>query len=220
MVDTVPRLALLTPHGVDAARADTLAPALEAACAAGDVAAVILRLAASDARGLVNLVKRLAPPAQAHGAAVLVHVAGFEGDAVAIAARGGADGVHAERADEAALRALRECLRDGRILGAGGMLASRHAAMQAGEAQADYLMFGGLAPDGTAPDPERVRERASWWAEIFETPCIAVAAHADEIADLAQTGAEFIGLEGTLWLDDPGFVKTVLEMFATLGKVR
>jgi thiamine-phosphate pyrophosphorylase len=92
-------------------------------------------------------------------------------------------------------------LKEGRILGAGG-IETKHAAMEAGEAGIDHLMFGGLYPDGIAPDPEGVLARARWWAEIFETPCIAVAAAAAEIASVAATGAEFVGLESGIWLQD------------------
>ncbi|MBB2963546.1 thiamine phosphate synthase [Methylobacterium sp. R2-1] len=202
-----PRLALLTPYGLGPSETEATAAALDAACAAGDVAAVILRLAAADERSLVNLVKRLAPPAQERGAAVLVSVPGFAGDIVSVAARGGADGVHLDRADEETLRDLRGRLRDGRILGTGGVLGSRDAAMVAGETGVDYLMFGGLFPDGAAPDVEEVRERATWWAEIFESPCIAVATAAGDVAALAVTGAEFVGLESSLWRDDPEGVR-------------
>ncbi|MEH3119452.1 MAG: thiamine phosphate synthase [Methylorubrum populi] len=212
-----PRLALLTPYGLGASEAEATARALDAACAVGDVAAVILRLAVSDERSLAGLVKRLAPPAQERGAAVLVCVPGFAGDIVSVAARGGADGVHLDRADEETLRDLRGRLRDGRILGTGGVLGSRDAAMVAGETGVDYLMFGGLFPDGAAPDAEDVRERAAWWAEIFETPCIAAAASAGEVAALAGTGAEFVGLEGGLWRDDPDAVKAAQ---AQLDKAR
>ena len=47
--------------------------------------------------------------------------------------------------------------------------------MSAGEAGADYLLFGEPRPDGTIPALESVIERATWWAEIFETPCVAYA---------------------------------------------
>ncbi|HJE22146.1 MAG TPA: thiamine phosphate synthase [Methylorubrum populi] len=211
-----PRLALLSPYGLGATEADATAAALDAACAAGDVAAVILRLATADERSLIGLVKRLAPPAQERGAAVLVAVPGFSGDLVSVAARGGADGVHLDRADEATLHDLRGRLRDGRILGAGGVLGSRDAAMVAGETGVDYLMFGGLFPDGAAPDAEDVRARAAWWADIFETPCIAVAASADEVGPLAATGAEFIGLESGLWLSGPDGVRAAQAQLDTI----
>ncbi|GAB6845511.1 thiamine-phosphate pyrophosphorylase [Methylorubrum rhodinum] len=203
-----PRLALLSPYGLGPDQAEATAAALDAACTAGDVAAVILRLASADERSLVTLLKKLCPAAQERGAAVVVAVPDFAGDLVSVAARGGADGVHVERADDETLRDLRGRLRDGRILGAGGVLGSRDAAMLAGEAGADYLLFGGLFPDGVAPEAGEVRERAVWWAEIFETPCIAVAAQADEVAALAATGVEFVGLESALWLGDAEGVRT------------
>jgi len=206
MPDTNTRLALLTPHGVDQSHVATLVPALAAACRAGDVAAVILRLAPGDERGLTALLKQVVPAAQATGAAVVVAVPGIIDDLVGVAARGGADGVHADRAGEAGLHALRTGLRDGRVLGAGGVTESRHEAMAAGEAGVDYVMFGGLYPDGVAPDADLVRERAEWWAEIFETPCIAVAARAGEVVGLVGTRAEFVGLEAALWIDDPAQV--------------
>lgn len=211
-----PRLALLSPYGLGLPEAGATATALTAACAAGDVAAVLLRLAPSDERGLVNLLKQLCPAAQERGAAVVVAVPGLAGDLVSVAARGGADGVHLDRPDGPALRDLRGRLRDGRILGAGGVLGSRDTAMLAGEAGADYLMFGGLFPDGVAPDPDEVRERAAWWAEIFETPCIAVAARADEVAGLAATGAEFVGLESALWLGDAEAVRIAQAQLDTV----
>lgn len=220
MSEDAQRLALLTPYGLDEARADETIAALASACTAGDVAAVILRLAPADERALVNLVKRLAPPVHQHAAAVLVCVPGFQGDLVGIAARGGADGVHVDKADETVLRDLRGRLRDGRILGTGAAQDSKHAAMAAGEAQADYLMFGGLYPDGAAPDSERVRERAAWWAEIFETPCIAVAIEAGEVEALAATGAEFVGLEGALWFDRPEAVTAATDALAAVGATR
>lgn len=220
MSEDAPRLALLTPYGIDDAQAEKTIGALKAACTAGDVAAVILRLAPSDERSLVSLVKRLAPPVQERGAAVVVCIPGFQGDPVGVAARGGADGVHVDKADETELRDLRGRLRDGRILGCGGFLESKHAAMAAGETQSDYLMFGGLYPDGVAPDSELVRERAAWWAEIFETPCIAVAVEAAEVEALAKTGAEFVGLEGALWFDAPDAVAAAMEALAAAGSVR
>lgn len=197
------RLALLGPHGLGADGIDALAASLAAACGAGDVAALILRLAPTDERALTALVKRVAPVAQTHGAALVVACPGFTGDLVSVAARGGADGVHVDKPKD--MTGLRGRLSDGRILGVGG-IETKHGAMEAGEAGIDYLMIGGRYPDGAAPDPETVLARATWWAEIFETPCIAVATAADEVLALAETGAEFVGLESGLWTGDPDMV--------------
>lgn len=201
------RLALLGPYGLDAAGAETLLPALDAACAAGDVAAVILRFAATDERALTGLVKKAAAIAQTREAALVIACPDFTGDLVQVAARGGADGVHLDKPRDPAsdLGDLRRRLKEGRILGAGGF-ESKHIAMEAGEAGVDYLMFGGLYPDGAAPDPETVRARAGWWAEIFETPCIAVAASEADLPDHVATGAEFIGLESGIWVPDAAAV--------------
>ena len=103
------------------------------------------------------------------------------------------------------MNGLRGRLSDGRILGVGG-IETKHGAMEAGEAGIDYLMIGGRYPDGAAPDPETVLARSTWWAEIFETPCIAVATTEDEVLPLAETGAEFVGLESNLWTGDPDMV--------------
>lgn len=208
MTEPRTRLALISPHRVEAGDADALAAALAAACAAGDVAAVILRLAPSDERSLVTLVKRLTPAAQGTGAALVVACAGFAGDLVSVSARGGADGVHLDKPRDGALRDLRDRLSDGRILGAGGH-EQRHAAMEAGEAGVDYLMFGGLYADGVAPDAEGVIERAGWWTEIFETPCIAVAHAPEMVAPLLATGAEFLGLESALWMGESADVAAI-----------
>ncbi|GJD95538.1 thiamine phosphate synthase [Methylobacterium iners] len=199
MSETGTRVALLTPHRVEEAQAEGLAAAIKAACTVVDAAALVVRVAPADERSLVNLIKRLAPPAQAGGAAVLVACPNYPGDLVSVAARGGADGVHVDKADLSGLRDLRGRLRDGRILGAGGH-DTKHAAMEAGEAGVDYVMFGGLYPDGAAPDPDLVQARAAWWAEIFETPCIAVASARDQVEALLATGAEFLGLESDLWM--------------------
>ncbi|WP_018263691.1 thiamine phosphate synthase [Methylobacterium sp. WSM2598] len=173
-----------------------LAARLSAACRAGDVAAVILRLAAADERALIRRVKDVAPAVQEAGAALVVACDAPGIDPVALAARAGADGVHAGAGEEPgeALRDLRERLRDGRILGVGS-LTSRHAAMEAGEAGADYVLFG-EEPRAT---PAGTRALAAWWAEIFETPCVALARSLDAVADLAATGAEFVALDPALW---------------------
>jgi thiamine-phosphate pyrophosphorylase len=149
---------------------------------------------------------------------VLVACPAYAGDLVTVAARGGADGVHVDRVDGRGLRDLRERLRDGRILGAGGH-ETRHAAMEAGEAGADYVLFGGFYPDGVAPDAQAVLARVAWWTEIFETPCVAVATAFDEVADLVRTGAEFLGLEGALWIGEGGALAEVRTLLAGAGEV-
>ncbi len=202
MTDTTTRLALLTPLLGE----DSFASQLEAACGAGDVAAVIARLVPADERSLVNRLKALAPAVQGHGAALLVSTAGAI-DLAVLAARGGADGVHVEAGADVVAN-LRERLKGERILGVGGVR-SKHDAMSIGEAGADYLMFGEPRADGFIPEREAVTERAAWWAEIFETPCIAYAPTLDDVAAMAATGAEFVAIGDAVWQHPEGAAAAV-----------
>lgn len=197
MADTAARLYLITPILEDA----SFAPRLAEACATGTVAAVLLRLASADERSLINQVKALAPAAQEHGAAVIVSVEG-KADLATIAARGGADGVHVP-GDPANVRDLRERLKSERAIGVGA-IRTKDDAMTLGEAGADYLLFGEPRPDGSLPSLDSVVERASWWAEIFETPCVAYAPSLDTVETLAATHAEFVALGDAVWSHPEG----------------
>lgn len=182
-----PRLYLVTPRLADvAAFSGDLATALGAA----DVAAVLLRLADGDERTLINRAKALAPVAQAKDAALII-----EGR-VEIVARAGADGAHLFGIDT--FNSALATLKPERIAGAGG-LATRHDAMVAAEAGADYVMFGEPDEDGSRPDFAAIEERVAWWAEVFQPPCVGFAASADEIAPLALAGADFVALGDWVW---------------------
>jgi thiamine-phosphate pyrophosphorylase len=184
-----PRLYLMTPPVTDAA---AFAVDLTAALAAGDIAAVLLRFADGDERSLINRAKALVPPVQNKGAALLL-----DGHAE-LAARAGADGAHLT-----GIGAFNDALgqlKPERIAGAGG-LASRHDAMTAAEAGADYVMFGEPDSYGARPAFAAIEERVAWWAEVFESPCVGYAASPDEVAPLVRAGADFVALGDWLWRD-------------------
>jgi thiamine-phosphate pyrophosphorylase len=184
-----PRLYLITPPVADSS---AFASELTAALAAGDIAAVLLRSAATDERSLINCAKALCPVVQDTGAALLL-----DGHAELVA-RAGADGAHVTGID--AFSAARDRLKPDRIAGAGG-LASRHDAMTAAEAGADYVMFGEPDASGARPALVAIEERVAWWAELFEIPCVGYAAAADEVAPLVKAGADFVALGDWLWRD-------------------
>ena len=71
--------------------------------------------------------------------------------------------------------------------------------MTAGEAGADYVMFG--EPHGGAPAMalRPLIERVGWWAEIFETPCVAFADSIEAAGELAHAGADFVALDDAIW---------------------
>jgi thiamine-phosphate pyrophosphorylase len=168
---------------------EALTAPLAAALAAADVAAVLLRLAAADERGLINTVKKLAPAVQDRGAALLI-------DAHAdLAARAGADGAHLSGLD--AFKAALPVLKPARIAGCGGLV-SRHDAMIAAESGADYVMFGEPDAEGRRPSFDAILERVAWWAEVFEVPCVGFAADLGEAEDLARAGADFIAMASIL----------------------
>ena len=197
-----PRLYLVTPALAEPqAAAALLGPAL----AAAEVAAVLLRLAPTDERTLINRIKEIAPMVQERGAALLV-----DGHAN-VAARAGADGAHLTGI--AAVQEAVEALKPERIVGAGG-LASRHDAMLAAEAGADYVMFGEPDAGGQRPAFEAIRERVEWWAEVFQIPCVAYAENLAEIGDLAA--AEFIALGPAILSDPRGPAAAVADAAARL----
>jgi thiamine-phosphate pyrophosphorylase len=81
-----------------------------------------------------------------------------------------------------------------------GELGSRDAAMSAGETDVDYLLFGAL--DAQDNDAAVTLEWTSWWAEVFNVPCVGVAHAPEEVEALAKSGAEFLGL-GQDFFDAP-----------------
>jgi len=186
----VPRLYLVTPQD-PAGLADRLAQALDAA----DVAAVLLRLPQADERTQVNHAKALAPTVQGKGAALLVD--GYPD----LAVRAGADGAHLSGID--AFMAAVATLKPTRIAGC-GRLATRHDAMLAAEAGADYVMFGEPDATGRRPAFDAVAERVAWWAELFEVPCVGFATSLDELEPLAAAGADFIALGDCIFADGRG----------------
>ena len=134
-----PRLYLVTPALDDTA---AFARDLDAVLAAADIAAVLLRLADADERALVNRAKTVAAVVQRRDIALLLD------GRVEIVGRAGADGAHLSGIE--AFTAALPSLKPDRIAGAGG-LRSRHDAMLAGEAGADYVMFGEPDRRGNRP---------------------------------------------------------------------
>ena len=165
------------------------APALGAACGAAPVAAVMLWVVGDAPGSSIDLAN--------------------------VAVRGGADGVHAPAID--GLSDLRERLKAERMLGVGS-LRSKHDAMLAGEAGVDYLLFGEPRADGSLAPLDQVAERAAWWAEIFETPCLAYAPALDAVERLAGSGAEFVALGEAVWAHPEGAAGGVRAVHAVLDR--
>lgn len=199
-----PRLYLVTPAAAEPA---SLRLDLMAALDGTGIAAVLLRLPDEDDRARINRIKAIAPVVQNFDAALIVD--GHPG----LVARGGADGAHLS-----GIAAFEESvggLKPDRIAGV-GELATRHDAMLAAERGADYVMFG--EPDEALQRPafEAVLERVAWWAQVFEVPCVGYAASFDEVARLAQAGADFVAVGDFVFSDPRGIAAAVAQCAAAL----
>ncbi len=203
----IPRLYLTTPQVADPA---TVRDTLVAAVKSADVAAVLLQLAAADERTLINRAKALAPSVQELGAALLLD--GLPD----VVAHAGADGAHLSGI--AAFEAALATLKPARIAGCGGLY-TRHDAMLAAEAGADYVMFGEPNQRQHRPTLEAIVERVAWWAEVFEIPCVGYAGGIEEVAPLAEAGADFIALGDWIFAYPEGAPAAVAEAARRLAPV-
>ncbi|MGH6924598.1 MAG: thiamine phosphate synthase [Propylenella sp.] len=202
-----PRLFLIAPPRLDAER---FAPLLAEALAAGDVAAVLI---ASEARGKAAeaIAAKLVPIVQSAGAAAIV------ADDTRLAGHVRADGVQIGTGRDD-LRLAVESFRPKRIVGSGN-LASRHAAMEAGELEPDYLFFG--SPHGDTydrPHPKAL-DLAEWWCDLMQLPAVVMAGRSlDSVAEAAATGAAFVALHDAVWSHSGGPAEAVSQAETALGR--
>jgi thiamine-phosphate pyrophosphorylase len=202
------RFVLLTPRVDDAAR---FAPLLAEACAAADIAAVILRLApGSDAETLARI-RVLAAGVHRVGASLLLDGRLHLVDAA------NADGVHV--AGSAATTTARGAVKGDRVVGAGN-LSNRHEAMLAGEGGADYVLFGEPDENGRRPSLDSLTERLAWWSELFVIPCVAYVTRIQDVAPLVRAGADFLAVgEEAVWNAPEGAVMALTACAAAMNVV-
>jgi thiamine-phosphate pyrophosphorylase len=200
----VPRLYLATPDVDDPS---SLIASLPGLLTGADVAAVLVRLKPTDQRTMISRVKALAPAIQERGAALLL-----DGH-VELVARAGADGAHLTGI--AAMEDALPTLKPDRIAGVGG-LTTRHDSMAAGEAGADYVLFGEPDAKGQRPSAEAIAERLEWWAELFEPPCVGFAASREEAYGFAAAGADFVLVGDFIWNDTRGAKAALMDAEQTI----
>ena len=208
MTDFHCRLYLITPPAFNPA---PFADDLKAALDAGDVGALQLRLKDCDDDTVRRAADGLLPVAAAHDVPVIMN------DRPDLAFETGCAGVHVGQQDAAYADARRIC-GDDAIVGV-TCHASRHLAMEAAEAGADYVAFGAFFPTATKEakhhaDPEILE----WWQELFEIPVVAIGGiTADNGAELVRAGADFLAVVGAVWnhADGPAAgVRAINEMIA------
>lgn len=169
---------------------------LERALAAGPVAAFQFRVKDVDQHEAAKLAEPLLEICRAHDVAFIVN------DSISLAKRLRADGVHLGQQDGTVAEAREALGRDAQI----GVTchASRHLAMEAGEAGADYVAFGAFFPSQTKVSEHRPEpELLEWWQSVFEIPCVAIGGITpDNCSTLVEAGADFLAVSNAVWGGD------------------
>ena len=201
------QLYLISPLDVAGLFADRLARALDA----GSVAAFQFRVKNVDQHAAALLAEPLQRLCADHDVAFIVN------DSVALAKRLGADGVHLGQ-DDGDPREARAALGAGVQIGV-TCHDSRHLAMEAGEAGADYVAFGSFYPTTTKtvqhhPDPAIL----AWWATMFELPSVAIGGITPaNAAPLVAAGADFLAVSAGVWAHPEGEAAAICAFAAVLG---
>ncbi len=215
MPDAPPcRLYLITPPRI--ADPDAFARTLDDVLRAGDVAALQIRIKADDGgpaadADVRDAARSIIPVAQARGVAAIVN------DRPDLASEMGADGVHVGQ-DDVSVAQARRAVGDKAIVGA-TCHDSRHLAMGAAEAGADYVAFGAFFPTTTkSPKSTATSEILDWWSELFTRPCVAIGGITSEnCAPLVRAGADFLAVSSAVWTHPHGPAAGVKAMNAAIA---
>jgi len=204
------RLYLITPVRLDdlAGFGRVLSHALDA----GDVAALQIRLKGAPDEVVAAAVDALAPIAQSRGVAVILN------DRPDLAVRLGCDGVHIGQ-DDAPYAEARRLVGKDRIVGV-TCHDSRHLAMEAAEAGADYVAFGAFFPTATkAAETRADPEILTIWQESMQTPCVAIGGiQVANAAGLAAAGADFLAVSAGVWSYGDGPAAAVKALNAEIAR--
>ena len=204
------RLYLITPP-----RLDDLAGfgrSLGEAMNGGDVGAVQLRLKDVPDDIVEAAVYALKPIVAGHGAPLILN------DRPDLAARLDCDGVHIGQ-DDGSYADARRLVGQDRIVGV-TCHDSRHLAMEASEAGADYVAFGAFFPTSTKDAPTRCElETLTIWQETMQTPCVAIGGITpDNCRPLIQAGADFLAVSGAVWSHPQGPGAAVKAFLAAIAE--
>ena len=203
------RLYPITPSAIDPASfGETLSAALDA----GDVACLQLRLKDADDDAVRRATEVLMPIAHARDVAFLIN------DRPDLAAEMGADGCHVGQEDAGYAEARRLVGNDAIV----GVTChnSRHLAMEAGEAGADYVAFGAFFATGTKQAKTvATTEILEWWSELFELPCVAIGGiTVENCAPLVAAGADFLAVVGGIWNHPAGAAAAIKAFNAEIER--
>ena len=197
MVDDLrTKLYLITPPHLDdvAAFAEQLKGALDT----GDAACVQLRLKGVHDDIICRTADILRPVAQDRDVAFVIN------DRPDLARETGSDGVHVGQ-DDASYAEARALLGTDAIVGV-TCKASRHLAIEAAEAGADYVAFGAFFGSTTKETSvQATPEILEWWSETTSVPCVAIGGiTSDNCGPLVTAGADFLAVISAIWAHPSG----------------
>lgn len=184
---------------------------LERALDAGDVASLQLRLKSAGDDDIRAAARTLMPIALAKNVAFIMN------DRPDLARELECDGVHVGQNDTPYAEA-RAIVGPKKIVGV-TCHNSRHLALEAAEAGADYVAFGAFFPTSTKDVKGNAEiETLQWWAEIMEIPCVAIGGITTQnAAPLIEAGADFLAVSSGVWdyADGaPAAVRAFNQLFA------
>jgi thiamine-phosphate pyrophosphorylase len=200
------RLYLITPPKFEP---KAFAESLKRAFSGGDIASLQLRMKDVSDDDILRAAELLMPVAQKAGAAFILN------DRPDLAARMGADGVHIGQED-ASYGDARAAMGANRIVGV-TCHNSRHLAILAAEAGADYVAFGAFFPTATKEPKTRAEpELLQIWAETMVVPCVAIGGITVENCEpLITAGADFLAVAAGIW-DYPAGPAAAVKTFNAL----
>ncbi|TXL70412.1 thiamine phosphate synthase [Vineibacter terrae] len=195
------RLYLITPPSI--AHPALFADELRGALDGGDVAVLQLRLKEVPDDVVARTADVLRPICQQRGVAFIMN------DRPDLALKLDCDGVHVGQQD-APYADARRLLGPDRIVGV-TCKASRHLAMEAAEAGADYVAFGAFftssTKEATTPASPDI---LAWWSEIMTVPSVAIGGiTADNCRPLVEAGADFLAVANGVWAHPDGPTQAV-----------
>ena len=185
------RLYLISPPRIE--HPSIFADELRAALDGGDVAAFQLRMKDVPDDAIVRAADILRPICQQRGTAFILN------DRPDLAVKLDCDGVHIGQ-DDMPYAEARRIVGPDRQIGV-TCQASRHLAMEAAEAGADYVAFGAFFSSTTKPvtTPADI-EIVEWWSSLMEVPCVAIGGITVENCEpLIAAGADFLAVAGGVW---------------------
>lgn len=198
---------LITPPQIS--DVDGFVQQFEAALEGGDVASLQVRLKqgeAIDTAATRRIAQAVQPICAKRDIALIIN------DSPQLCRALGADGVHLGQ-DDMDIAAARELVGPDVIIGA-TCKNSRHAAMMAGEAGADYVAFGAFYPTGTKAATVRAEPDILSWCQMFLTlPCVAIGGITPmNAAPLVEAGADFLAVSSGVWDHHDGPADAVAKL--------